>query len=246
MQAILKAPIDPKRERLVDAGLTTLLVLQGFTLLVAVPLAVGSAAGRVLLDACHLSFAVVCIGILTRRRAFQAALIASLALLVAAPLLSSRIGANLQLTATVQHEFIAFVAFAFNGVVTLLVARNVFAPGRVTKHRIRGAVLLYLNVAALFAIAYGAVAMNAGGAFAWPDGRPAGFAGASTLQYSYFSLVTITTTGYGDIVPVLPLARSLANLEAIFGQLYPATLLTRLVSLHLVHEREGATTEDRK
>jgi len=47
----------------------------------------------------------------------------------------------------------------------------------------------------------------------------------------YFSFVTLTTLGYGDIVPVDPVARSLSNIEAILGQLYPATLLARLVSL---------------
>jgi hypothetical protein len=44
---------------------------------------------------------------------------------------------------------------------------------------------------------------------------------------------TLTTVGYGDIVPVHPLARSLSNLEAVIGQLYPATLLARLVTLEL-------------
>jgi hypothetical protein len=51
----------------------------------------------------------------------------------------------------------------------------------------------------------------------------------------YFSFVTLTTTGYGDIFPVHPIARSLCNLESIFGQLYPATLLARLVTLELAH-----------
>jgi Ion channel len=50
----------------------------------------------------------------------------------------------------------------------------------------------------------------------------------------YFSFATLTTTGYGDVSPVHPIARSLCNLEAIFGQLYPATLLARLVTLELV------------
>lgn len=47
----------------------------------------------------------------------------------------------------------------------------------------------------------------------------------------YFSFVTLTSTGYGEIVPLHPVARSLATLEAVIGQLFPATLLARLVSL---------------
>jgi hypothetical protein len=49
----------------------------------------------------------------------------------------------------------------------------------------------------------------------------------------YLSFVTLTSTGFGDIVPVHPLARSLRNIESIVGQLYPATLLARLVTLEL-------------
>jgi hypothetical protein len=49
----------------------------------------------------------------------------------------------------------------------------------------------------------------------------------------YFSFVTLTTIGYGDIVPLHPYARGLANLEAVIGQLYPATLLARLVTLEI-------------
>ena len=49
----------------------------------------------------------------------------------------------------------------------------------------------------------------------------------------YFSLITLTTTGYGDIVPMHAYARGLVNIEAVIGQLYPATLLARLVTLEL-------------
>jgi hypothetical protein len=54
----------------------------------------------------------------------------------------------------------------------------------------------------------------------------------------YFSFATLTTVGYGDIVPVDPFARSLANMESIIGQLYPATLLARLVTLELESRRK--------
>jgi Ion channel len=49
----------------------------------------------------------------------------------------------------------------------------------------------------------------------------------------YFSFVTLTTTGYGDVFPLHPIGRSLCNLEAVIGQLYPATLLARLVTLEM-------------
>lgn len=49
--------------------------------------------------------------------------------------------------------------------------------------------------------------------------------------------MTLTTTGYGDIVPLHSVARSLAALESVIGQLFPATLLPRLVSLELEGRR---------
>src|SRR6476661_5858960 len=61
-----------------------------------------------------------------------------------------------------------------------------------------------------------------------PGGRKAN--GPTCVQRSF---VTLTTIGYGDVVPLHPYARGLANVEAIIGQLYPATLLARLVTLEL-------------
>ena len=49
---------------------------------------------------------------------------------------------------------------------------------------------------------------------------------------SYFSFVTLTTLGYGDIVPVSGPAKTFSTLEAIVGQLYIALLVARLVGLH--------------
>ena len=52
-------------------------------------------------------------------------------------------------------------------------------------------------------------------------------------DYIYFSFITLTSTGYGDILPVTQKARGLAILEAITGQLYLAIMISRLVSLHI-------------
>jgi hypothetical protein len=109
--------------------------------------------------------------------------------------------------------------------------RAVFAPGKVTYHRVIGAVLLYLNIGLIFVALYFFVAL----------GIPKAFTGLRPVQDNlpvagdliYFSFVTLTSTGYGDIVPVHPFARGLANVEAIIGQLYPATLLARLVTLEM-------------
>jgi hypothetical protein len=57
----------------------------------------------------------------------------------------------------------------------------------------------------------------------------------------YFSFSTLTTSGYGDIVPIDSFARALANLEAVIGQLYPATLLARLITLELQGRKNGSS-----
>jgi hypothetical protein len=109
-----------------------------------------------------------------------------------------------------------------------VVTQAVFRSGRVTYHRIVGAILLYLLIAVTFAMLFSLVGISFPGAF-----------GGLTFEYNasvsnrvlYFSFVTLTSTGYGDIVPIHPFARSLSNLEAIIGQLYPAILLARLVTL---------------
>jgi len=107
-----------------------------------------------------------------------------------------------------------------------------FGAGKVSAHRIMGAVILYLSIALVFANAYRTCALLLHGSFSGLDMGQGHFVG-NTL---YFSLSTLTTTGFGDIAPLHPLVRSIANLESVIGQLFPATLLARLVTLHAATE----------
>lgn len=239
MPSTVQSAFNSIRQNRVDTALTALLVLQGVTLFAVIPFGARSTGGRILLDLCHFSFAAISVAALTRHRIVQSVVIAALALLAMGPSVSQRLGTDLHLDVAVQHELVALIAFAFNAAITALVARHVFSSVRVTVHRVRGAILLYLNVAALFGIAYTAIEQVAPGAFhivIQPGEAP-------TAAFTYFSLSTITTVGFGDITPLHPLARSLATLEAVFGQLFPATLLARLVALHLAHERQEPSRE---
>jgi hypothetical protein len=120
---------------------------------------------------------------------------------------------------------------------SIVVAPAVFGPGKVTYHRIIGAVFLYIDIGLIFVALFGFVALLVPNAFSNLGTLQGNFAIAGNLIY--FSFVTLTTTGFGDIVPLHPYARSLVNVEAIIGQLYPATVLARLVTLELAHEQGG-------
>jgi hypothetical protein len=114
-------------------------------------------------------------------------------------------------------------------VVLALVLRR----GPITTRRIEGAIAVYLLLGFSWAQAYELVALWYPGAFAGAvDGR-------GSLPWTYYSFVTLTTMGYGDIMPVHPLARAVAVLEALTGQLYLAIMLARLVSLEVQSRRDG-------
>ena len=57
--------------------------------------------------------------------------------------------------------------------------------------------------------------------------------GAQLTELMYYSFVTITTLGYGDLTPLKPMVRTLAYLEAILGQFYVAVLVAWLVGMYL-------------
>jgi voltage-gated potassium channel Kch len=104
-----------------------------------------------------------------------------------------------------------------------------------TFHRLQGAVVLYLNVATIFASAFSLIWELNPAAFASFPAAADDLGEFATMLY--FSLTTLTTTGYGDIVPVDPFARSLANLEAVIGPFYLAITVARLVTLELEGRR---------
>jgi signal transduction histidine kinase len=125
---------------------------------------------------------------------------------------------------------VATTLSAMVGILTLgaVVLAQVFKAGAVTTHRVMGAIAAYLLLGLAWGQAYYALAIVDPGAF-----KPPGTDAGQQLEWVYYSFVTLTTVGYGDITPVAPLARSLAVFEALTGQLYPAILLARLVALEV-------------
>jgi hypothetical protein len=131
----------------------------------------------------------------------------------------------------------ACLSLIYLGFLLAMVVGQVYGEGPVTGHRIRGAIVIYLLLGALWALLYQVVALTIPQAFRLPDGMAAGDPDALQRLMTYYSFITLTTTGYGDITPVHPVARTLSMLEALVGQLYPAITLARLVSLGVMHQK---------
>jgi hypothetical protein len=212
-----------------DPALTAMLIVQCLVIFVAAPCVTAEFPGSIVgFELLFVAFAFLVI-VVSRGRVATAiaalSMIAALAgifLTVVTPSITTRLLAQL---GTIGGAT----------VVAYVVGRAVFAPGVVTPHRVLGAIVLYLNFGMLCTTGYRLI---------W-DLFPNSLSGIPTGMESrqvsgtilYFSFVTLTTIGYGDIVPIHPFARSLANLEGIIGQLYPATLLARLITLQLEARR---------
>ncbi len=125
--------------------------------------------------------------------------------------------------ATTQSAAAVILATLTAGI-AVLVARDLFDRGKVDLQTVFGALSLYVLVAILFASLYTLVAELGDEAFftSGDDG--------SLGERLYFSVVTISTTGFGDLAPASGIARSLVALEIVVGQLYLVTVVAILVT----------------
>jgi VanZ family protein len=221
------------QERLRDPLLTALTILLAILMFAVAPL---QAMGLIAAHHFGIAFALVLIAtifVVSSSPAAVTATLVAVALIVVATLLRLRQPSRLDIYLDASAWMITGLTLG------IVVTRAVFAPGRVTFHRIIGAVLLYLNIGLTFMALFCFVALMVPNAFSGMEPLQDNLAVASKLIY--FSFVTLTSVGYGDIAPVHPFARSLANIEAIIGQLYPATLLARLVTLQLEGRPPGGS-----
>ncbi|MBV8056253.1 MAG: two pore domain potassium channel family protein [Deltaproteobacteria bacterium] len=132
------------------------------------------------------------------------------------------------------HLFNDLYALLFIGFLVILILRQTLRSGPITPHRVQGSVAVYLLLGILWAISYEMVELLQPGSFA-----VLGQKGTAILpQLAYFSFTTLTTLGFGDIVPLNPFARSLVMLEALVGQLFPVILIARLVTMEIDY-RQG-------
>ena len=112
------------------------------------------------------------------------------------------------------------------------ILRFVFRSKRVTVDSIFGAAVAYLILAAIFGVVDMMILHWYPGSFHFPQGVPSDV-GDVRSDLLYFSLVTIVTLGYGDILPVTPVARMIAAFEGVVGQFYVAAVVAMLVSRYI-------------
>jgi len=118
----------------------------------------------------------------------------------------------------------------------LLIFRHVLSFGPVYADRVHAALSVYILLALAWAFIYTVIEIASPGAFslgAAPGTAAAQPDGAYLLaDMLHLSIATLTSTGYGDITPVAPFARSMSQLEQLLGVFYIAVLISRLVGLY--------------
>jgi hypothetical protein len=204
-----------------DSSLSTLLALLVVLIFVVPILGFVGSRGRLVLDGVFTLLVVAGMAVVSRQTK-ALALVAGVGIVGLAIRWLGRLVPSPSLEiATAISSVASIVALIY------IVIVQVFQDGPVNMRRIQGAIAIYLLLGLAWGEAYYALALARPGAFsiATSADEPA--------SWIYFSFVTLTTVGYGDITPVAPVARSLAVLEALSGQLYPAILLARLVALEV-------------
>ena len=139
-------------------------------------------------------------------------------------------------------KFAAFFSFfCFNVFITVFMIRHVARHKNVTITILINSINCYLLIGILGAVLLAMVAILQD-YFLHMGGVAINFAGSTSQgfhDYLYFSFVTMTTLGYGDITPVSSLAKSITILIAVMGQLYLAMLVAMLVGKYLSRPEQG-------
>ena len=139
------------------------------------------------------------------------------------------------------------VEILFLGFAAVMILRAIFSQGSISLDSIFGAICAYLLLGLAWGSLYAVIEVRQPGSF-HASGELANTLKSAEARGSvliYYSFVTMTTVGYGDITPVSPPARTLAWLEAMMGQFYIAVLVAALVGIRvsqaLVKRNDGSS-----
>jgi len=145
---------------------------------------------------------------------------------------------NILLHAIFAHEWALYVnlvvALLFYLFTTMLAFEAMFTGEQIDLNMIMGSVCVYILVGITWSTLYFFESAIHPGAF---KGIAMELGKQRFSDLLYYSYVTLSTLGYGDITPVTPIARTLAYLEALFGQFYIAILVASFVGMHITTRR---------
>jgi voltage-gated potassium channel len=135
-----------------------------------------------------------------------------------------------------ELEFIHLLLMLYFFIITLrLASQQVLFAGKVTRNSIVGSICIFLLLGLIWVMLYILLTEFTSNAFA---GLEVGSWQQNFPDFIYFSFVTLTTLGFGDLLPISPLARFLVYIEAIVGVFYMAVVVSSLVSAGLVNAQE--------
>ncbi len=121
---------------------------------------------------------------------------------------------------------ILIVQLTFFSLTLTIIWRHVIFSGSIDMNRINGAICIFLLLGIIWAYLYSIISLNHPGSF---SGLTARSPNERSGELLYYSFVTLTTLGFGDIGPTTPITRVLTYMEAVVGQLYLAVLVAGLV-----------------
>ncbi len=137
-----------------------------------------------------------------------------------------------------KNDSFTLVIKSFTIVVLVFIAcvvlSYVLRDEEVTADKICGALSVYLLIGLTWGLLFTVIEGIRPQSFLIADVQGASILEIST-HFTYYSFVTLTTLGYGDIIPLTPTAKAFSFVEAVFGQIYIAVLIARLVGLHIAH-----------
>jgi hypothetical protein len=119
----------------------------------------------------------------------------------------------------------------------IVILRHVLGFGPLYADRVHAALSVYILIALAWAGIYAMIEIVSPGAFSIPASARAPEGSYLLAQMIHLSMATLTSTGFGDITPVAPFARSLSQLEQLIGVFYIAVLISRLVGLYPAEDR---------
>lgn len=131
-----------------------------------------------------------------------------------------------------DFELVLFYACVtvYFGYLVFVFVEKIFKETRVNTNLLLSAISVYLSFGVIWAMLYGLIEFFIPGSY--NIGEHSSIQ-AKISDLMYFSIVTLTTLGYGDIQPLSAQAKSTAAMEALVGQIYLTVIVARLVGLHI-------------